>query len=202
MKILLALCIATVSSLSMAATVGVSTHPFVSTDQAITTEFNSFHDYGSGIGITGRYFKSLNENVNLDVGIGIATEDRPVSLFAAADYMLYPDYNNQPRISIKSGIESVQIEDERWNIIGAAPTISKSIVVNGYELFPFASIPLRLGLNSDTEEYKIFPEFSFGTTAGGFSIGEYNNLIGSFEVGFDLSNGGSSVTAGLTYPLF
>lgn len=201
MKSLVALCLMFTSVSLMASNVGVSTHPMVTSDQAITTEFNTFHSYGEGFGITGRYFRRINPDLTIDAGVGLATDDRPSSIYAAVDYQLFPDYDTQPRVSLKSGLESVEIEDDRWNIIGTTPIVSKSVVVNGQEFFPFVATPIRLGLNSETQKYRFFPEVNFGTTTGGFRIGDYDNLIGNVELGFDLSNGGSTISAGLTYPI-
>ena len=188
------------STAATATTVGMSTHPFTLKNQVITTELTSYNSNGVGTGLDIRYLNNLNERVNIDLGFGISDGDRASRLFAGADFELIPDYGRQPRTSIKTLLETADFDGNRINSLGFAPTISKGFSFWGSEAFPFLSLPVKVGLNSNDNTYETSTAIAAGLT-GRLPIGGYEKLVGNIETNFSLRNSYTSIVMGLSLPI-
>lgn len=196
----IALLLCLISTSALANVVGVSAHPFTMKKQVITTEFNSFLNNGSGVGLAARYYHKLNETVNLDAGVGIASGDRANRIFAGADMMLFPDYGRQPRVSVKGLVETMSFNGSRVNAFGIAPTVSKGFSFWGKEAFPFIALPLKVNMNTKSKTYLTSSAIAMGIT-GRVPFNGYNKLIGSLETQFSLQDSYSSIVLGFAIPI-
>ncbi len=199
-KLSLALGTLILSGAAMATTVGVSTHPFSARKQVITTEFTSYNSNGAGAGLNARYFNKLNERTNFDAGFGISDGDRASRIFLGADYQIFPDYGRQPRTSVKALLETADFDGSRINSFGAAPTVSKGFSFWGREAFPFVSLPIKVGLNTDENTYETSTALAAGIT-GRLNIAGMRNLVGNIETNFSLRNSYTSIVMGVSLPL-
>jgi hypothetical protein len=187
-------------SMAYANNVGISTHPFTMQSKVLNTEIDYIGSNGTGTGVNVRYFQRLSDKLNLDAGMGANSGERSSRLFLGADYVLYPDYSRQPRVSIK-GLYSFRKEfDDTVHNIGFAPTISKGFNVYGKEVFPFISIPLQLGLNSDQNTYDTISSLNIGAT-GRLPIQGYENYIVNLEAQFDLDSSYNAIVLGISLPI-
>jgi hypothetical protein len=199
-KIILSVVVAAFSFSAMANVIGVSTHPFQAQKQVVNTEFTSNLSSGSGFGVQARYYNRINRDWNIDAGAGFSGGERDSRFFLGADYMLIPDYDNQPRISFKSFFERTNDFNNTFNNIGVAPTLSKGFSFWGHEAFPFVALPVKLGLNSDSKRYDMISSLALGIT-GRLPIEGTNNLIGNIEANLDIDNSYTALLMGVSYPL-
>lgn len=188
------------STAASATTIGVSSHPFTMQKQVVTTEFNNYSNNGAGTGMTARYFNRVNEITNIDAGFGITDGDRASRIFMGADFQLIPDYGRQPRVSIKALLETENMDGDRLNSFGAAPTVSKGFAFWGKEAFPFISLPMKVSLNTDENTYETSTALAAGIT-GRLPINGYEKLVGNIETNFSLRNSYSSIVFGLSLPI-
>ncbi|MCT4642148.1 MAG: hypothetical protein N4A33_07580 [Bacteriovoracaceae bacterium] len=198
-KIILAMALV-VSMSSFSSTIGLSTHPFSTNNRVVTTEFNSYLSNGTGMGITAKYYQRLNRRLNFDAGIGITDGDRSNRLFVGADYEIFPDYGRQPRFSVKGLAETLTFDGDRINTFGVAPTISKGFLFWNKEAFPFVSLPVKVGLNSDEGTYETSTSLATGFTTQ-LGSGSLRDMIGSVEANFDLKDSYTALVLGVSLPL-
>lgn len=199
-KLLLALTCSVLSLSAFASTVGLSSHPFVMNKHIVTTEFNSYLNNGSGMGLTAKYLQRVNEKLNFDMGFGFTDGERSSVMMAGADMMLIPDYGRQPRVSIKGLLQSENIDGERINSFGAAPTISKGFSFWGNEAFPYMALPYRVSLNTDENTYETSTAVAMGVS-GNLNIGDIRDLVGNIETNFSLRNSYTAIVMGVSLPI-
>ena len=199
-KIILVLAVILTATQAMATTIGVSTHPFTMKKQVITTEYDTYTSVGKGAGISAKYYRQINDEVNMDAGFTITNGDRANRVFAGADYLLVPDYGRQPRISIKGLIESADFDGQRINGVGVAPTLSKGFSFWGKEAFPFVALPWKLNLNADDNAYESSTALALGIT-GRLPFDGYENLIGNFETNVNIRNSYTAIVLGISLPI-
>ena len=199
-KILIGLITLAVSAGAMATTVGISNQPFMMKKHAISTEFNNYNNAGSGMGLTAKYYRYINESVTMDAGFGFTDGDRASKFNLGADIQIIPDYGRQPRISAKVLTETENIDSDRINSFGIAPTISKGIAISGKELFPFISLPMKVSLNTDSKEYETSTAISLGAS-GRIPLEGVKNMIGNIETNISLRNSYSSLVVGVSLPI-
>lgn len=199
-KLLLGLLCTALPLGAMASTVGVSSHPFSFNKHIVTTEFNNYMSNGSGTGLTARYFQRINEKLNFDAGFGFTDGDRASRITAGADYMLIPDYGRQPRFSIKGLLATENLDNDRVNSFGIAPTISKGFSFWGNEAFPYMAIPYNVSLNTDQGTYDTSTAVALGVT-GNLNVGGFRDLVGNFETNFSVDNSYTAVVMGVSLPI-
>ena len=173
---------------------GISTHPIETDKHLVNTDFNAYMSNGSGSGINARYFYKANEQVSLDIGLGVSEGDRASRIFAGSDFEFLPDYDNQPRMSIKALAETSDEFEQRHYKFGVAPTISKGFNFWGKEGFPFIALPVMVDLNDERDSYKMLTSLAAGVT----TYTDMNNLIFNVEANIGLSNSYNSIIAGLS----
>jgi len=207
---LLLLC-STISA--FASTVGVSTHPIKKGKHFVHAGVTGFlggsetiYDYGrlikkegTGFGVVARYVYRFHEKMIVDAGIGVAGGAHKDRFFVGLDYLIFPDYAKQPRVSTKVSLASSNEFKSRRTILGLAPTVSKGFTFWKKEAYPFISLPLELSLNSKTEKYKTVARVHFGATAN-VPIEGYEKWVATLEGNIGLKDSYSGFLVGLAYP--
>jgi len=199
-KLLLGLCCSVLSIGAIASTVGVSAHPFTMNKHIVTTEFNSYLNNGTGMGLTARYMQRVNQKLSFDAGFGFTDGERASKMMFGSDYALIPDYGRQPKISIKGLLETENYDGSRINSFGIAPTISKGLSFWGNEAFPYLAVPLKVGLNTNENTYETSTAVAMGVT-GNLHVGGFRDLVGNIETNFSLRNSYAAVVMGVSLPI-
>lgn len=200
MKKLLLGVILLMSFAASASTVGVSSFPFVMSKHVITTEFNSYLTDGSGMGLTAKYLHRFNEKINVDAGFGFTDGDRSSTLTAGIDTMIIPDYGRQPRVSVKTLFESAEIDSERYNSGGIAPTLSKGFIFWGKEAYPYLAVPYMVQLNTDEGTYETTAALTTGVS-GKLDLGSFKDVVGNLEINMPIRNSFSAFVMGISIPI-
>lgn len=202
MKTILSLLTLIVSAESFAYGLGVSTHPFEIDKKVITTQATGTmaNNNGTGAGIQARYYQRLTQELNLDGGFGVSNSTQERNLFFGTDYVLFPEYQNQPRVSLKGLISNSKEENLNRNNLGLAPTVSKGFVIRDREIYPFIAVPMNVSLESKENQYKGTAALAFGAT-GNLPIQGLEKLTASVEANLNLKNTYNSAYLGVSYPL-
>lgn len=180
---------------------GISTFPLEVEKKFISAEVTGVTSTGGGLGLQTRFTSKLNEKTTFDAGLGISGGERSARLFAGYDYELFPDYQSQPRTSLKAFFENSKEFGVSRNIIGLAPTFSKGFSFWGHEAFPYLSIPLGISLNGQSNTYATTISANLGI-AGMLPIQTGSKkLTASAEAVIGLKDSYSGVFMGLAYPI-
>ncbi|MBT3234437.1 MAG: hypothetical protein HN353_00645 [Bdellovibrionales bacterium] len=180
--------------------VGYSSFPLMQDRKLISAEATGIISNGSGLGMQVRYTHKLNKHTIVDAGVGVSGGDRSGRLFLGADYEIFPDYNQQPRFSVKASVENALEFEARHNIISVAPTLSKGFNFWGHEGFPFVSIPMGVSLRGEDSTYHTVVNLAMGIT-GHLPIKGYSHLTANAEATISLRNNYSAIFFGVSYPL-
>lgn len=199
-KIMTSLIIAGTSLSAFGYGTGVSTYPLSMKKKLISAEFTGITSKGGGVGFQGRYTQKISKKSTFDLGLGMGGGERTGRIFAGLDYELFPDYQRQPKVSIKGGIENAREFEFRRNILKMAPTISKGFSFWGEEAYPFVSLPYGVSLASENKTYDTSLALNGGIT-GNLPIDGYRNLVGTFEATLNLKDSYTGVFIGVSYPI-
>lgn len=181
---------------------GISSFPLEVETKLISAEFAGITSTGGGLGMQARYTQKLTEKGTIDAGLGISGGERSARIFAGYDVELFPDYENQPRTSIKAFLENSKEFTARRNILGLAPTISKGFVFWGKEAFPYLSIPYGISLDGTSNSYKTTVSANLGITGViPADVGPDKQLTASAEAIVGLKDSFSGVFFGVAYPI-
>lgn len=199
-KLLLGLAAAGLSMGAFASTIGISNHPFLMKKDIVSTEYNNYLSSGTGMGLTARYLRKIDEGFTAEAGFGFANGERSSRFFMAADKEILPDYGRQPRFSVKGIAETADRDGERINTFGVAPTISKGFAFWGREAFPFLAIPMNVSLNQDAGEYETSTAVAMGIT-GRIPVDGIKNLVANIEMNMSIRNSFTGIVAGVSLPI-
>lgn len=181
---------------------GLSTYPLEVESKFISAELTGITSAGGGVGMQARFTDKLTDKGTIDAGLGISGGERSARLFAGYDFELFPDYENQPRTSIKAFIENSKEFNARRNIFGVAPTVSKGFTFWGKEAFPYLSLPYGVSLNSKNNSYSTTLSANLGISGLiPADIGADKQLTASAEAIISLKNSFSGVFLGVAYPI-
>ncbi|MDO9183213.1 MAG: hypothetical protein Q7U04_12435 [Bacteriovorax sp.] len=181
---------------------GLSTYPLEVETKLISAELTGITSTGGGLGMQARFTNKLNEKATIDAGLGISGGERSARLFAGYDYELFPDYENQPRTSIKAFIENSKEFNARRNILGIAPSVSKGFTFWGKEAFPYLSIPYGISLNGNNNSYSTTLSANIGISGViPADIGADKQLTANAEAIVGLKDSFSGVFFGVAYPI-
>lgn len=181
---------------------GLSSYPLELEAKFISAEFTGITSQGGGIGMQARFTDKLSEKGTIDAGLGISGGERSARLFAGYDYELFPDYQNQPRTSVKAYVENSKEFGARRNIIGLAPTVSKGFTFWGKEAFPYISIPYGISLNGDNNSYSTTLSANIGISGViPADVGPNKQLTANAEAIVGLKDSFSGVFFGVAYPI-
>jgi hypothetical protein len=187
-------------SMVMAYGVGYSTYPMLPGAKLVSTEFTGITSSGGGIGMQARYTQNLTKEMTVDAGLGISGGERSSRFFAGMDYELFPDYENQPRISLKTTLVNAKEFENRFNIISVAPTVSKGFSFWGQEAYPYFSLPFGVRLNDTAKSYETTVNASAGASTQ-MPFDGYEKLTANAEVTVSLKDSWTGVFLGVSYPL-
>ena len=181
---------------------GLSSFPLEVETKLLSAEFTGITSTGGGIGMQARYTQKLNEKGTVDAGLGISGGERSARLFAGYDYELFPDYEIQPRTSIKAFIENSKEFSARRNIIGFAPTVSKGFSFWGKEAFPYISLPYGISLNGNSSTYNTTLSANIGISGViPADVGPDKQLTANAEAIIGVKDSFSGVFFGVAYPI-
>ena len=179
---------------------GVSSYPLGTQQDYVAAEFTGILSNGRGTGLQARYLKRVWPELVVGGGFGFSDGARAHQMFASADYELYPDFMDQPKISLQASLERAQEFNYSHTKIGIAPIVSKGLSFWGKEGFPFVSFPMALDLNNDSKNYDFVYQLAFGASAPMPFVG-YEKLLANFEVNLNIANAYSGVFFGFSHPL-
>lgn len=181
---------------------GLSSFPLAAETKLISAEFTGITSTGGGIGMQARYTQKLNEMGTIDAGLGISGGERSARLFAGYDYELFPDYENQPRTSIKAFVENSKEFRARKNILGIAPTVSKGFSFWGKEAFPYISLPYGISLNGTNNSYRTTLSANIGVSGViPADVGPEKQLTANAEAIIGIKDSFSGAFVGVAYPI-
>ena len=199
-KLLVGILTSTITMSAMATTIGVSSHPFVVNKKVITTELDTYLSNGTGTGITAKFQQRVNSKLTFDTGFGITDGERSSRFLAGADYQLLPDYGRQPKLSLKGLLDSKNMDGDRVNSFGVAPTLSKGLAFWGNEAFPFIALPVGVSLNTGDNSYQTTIAIAAGIT-GRIPVGGLENLVGNIETNISLKDSYAALVMGVSLPI-
>ena len=199
----LALSLGLGSSAAFGYGMGISTFPLEADKKLLSAEVTGIVSKGSGVGLQARYTQKLNEVSSVDAGLGISGGERSARLFAGYDYELFPDYDIQPRTSIKAFVENSKEFGTRRNILGIAPTVSKGFSFWGQEAFPYLSLPYGISLDGKKNSYEttLSANAGFSTVIPSENSMTNKPITANAEVIVGLKDSFSGVFVGFGYPL-
>lgn len=199
-KILLGLAAASLSFGAMATTIGLSNHPFLMKKHVVSTEYNNYLNNGSGMGITAKYLRKVDDGLNIDAGAGFTNGERASRMFIGADYRIIPDYGRQPKFSLKGIAATEDTDGDRINSFGVAPTLSKGFAFWGKEAFPFIALPMTVNLNTNEKEYETTTAVAMGIS-GNLPLEGFRNIVGNMETNISIRNSYTSFVMGISLPI-
>ncbi len=199
MKKIICLLALIISAKGMSYGTGQSVLPLGESKHSISTQMLGIINNGSGFGMQASYQYKANEILAVEGGAGFGTGDRPNRFFVSSDIMIFPDYDMQPRFSVKAAYENAEEFDSRRSILSATPIVSKGFDVSGYEIYPHLSLPIGLNLNSDNEKYETAIQVAVGASAP-IPFEGFEKLMGQVEAHLNLKDSYSSIAGGIAYP--
>lgn len=199
----LALSLGLGSSAAFGYGMGISTFPLEQDKKLLSAEVTGIVSNGGGVGLQARYTQKLNEVSSVDAGLGISGGERSARLFAGYDYEIFPDYDIQPRTSVKAFIENSKEFGTRRNILGIAPTISKGFSVYGQETFPYLSLPYGISLDGKKNSYQttLSANIGFSTVIPSEHSMTSKPVTANAEAIISLKDSFSGVFVGFGYPI-
>ncbi|MBI2519383.1 MAG: hypothetical protein HYV97_03155 [Bdellovibrio sp.] len=199
-------CLAVILAMLMTNTVyaygiGISSFPLAAQKRMVSAEATGIMSHGAGAGIQARYTQNLNVGTTLDLGMGLSSGDRSSRVFAGMDYELFPDYEKQPRASIKATIANAREFGQTYNIFSVAPVFSKGFSFWGKEGHPYIAFPYGVSLNGDRKTYATKFDVAVGASAPLTFVEGYEKLIGNVEVTAGIKNSFTAIFMGVSYPI-
>lgn len=200
MKIIVATMALLVSSQVFAYGNGYTSAPMLSKQKLISTELTGITSNGGGVGVQARYTQKVNADLTFDAGIGMGGGELNNRIFVGADYLLFPDYQNQPRVSVKATFNNAKEFDDRRNIVGFAPNISKGFSFWGHEAFPYLAVPVNLNLNTGSNTYATSIATQIGMI-GKVPVKGFEHLTMAVEGTVKIKDHYSGIAFSFGYPL-
>ena len=71
---------------------------------------------------------------------------------------------NRPRVSFKPYFQQQRFEDERFTLVGVAPTRRKGFSLQGNEIFPYLALPSGMNIDGKTEELTYYASLTMGAS--------------------------------------
>lgn len=180
--------------------VGQSTFPLMLQKRILATEFTGITSRNGGVGLQARLTQKIGPQTTIDGGLGFAGGERSGRIFAGVDYEIFPDYENQPKVTVKAQIENVSEFGERRNILSLAPTFSKGFLFWGEEAYPYIAVPVGVSLQSRDKRYESIVSANLGIN-GHLPIEGYRHLTGTLEAQINVKDSFSGLFVGLSLPI-
>lgn len=179
---------------------GYTSAPMISKQRLISTELTGITSTGGGVGVQARYTQKVNSDLTFDAGIGMGGGELNNRIFVGADYLLFPDYQKQPRVSIKATFNNAKEFKDRRNIVGIAPNLSKGFNFWGHEAFPYLAVPVNLNLNTGKKTYQTSVAAQIGMI-GKVPFQGLEYLTMAFEGTIKVKDHHSGIALSFGYPL-
>jgi hypothetical protein len=192
MKILMLLALFIGSA--QASIVGMSSHPYELNQHIFRSELATGFSSGNGTGLEVSYLGTPIDSLNIDAGFAVSSGDQENRLFAGATYEIFPDYESQPKISAKAFIDRNKFEDDTVYGLGFAPIASKGLNMGSLEVFPYASLPLKI--NREGSYTELASSLGFGMTAPITNNSE-RSVTANFETNINMRNSYTGVALGI-----
>lgn len=153
-----------ISTPAFSSVTGVTTHPLSDEARVISGElmgfFNRRHEMGAGL----RYTHAVLDGHLLDLGIAGGQYARSFTMRAGLDFELLDEESSQPRVSIKPFWQNQRINRESYSVLGAAPTLRKSVSLEQFEFYPFIGLPNGIAIDGENDELDFYSSVSFGAS--------------------------------------
>lgn len=150
------------SSYSYSSIIGVSSYPLHRNAQIISAEMTGFMGTEREVGMGLRYLQKLNSIQTIDIAASGGQQERAWQVGAGLDFKILSEEGNLPRLSVKPYWQSQRIGVENFVTTAIAPTVSKGFVIQGYEFYPFVSIPSGIRTASSTNQFTYLAAANFG----------------------------------------
>ena len=147
-----------------ASVIGISTHPMNDEGRVLSAEMTGYMSQRNEMGAGVRYTQEVDQDRILDFSASGGKDARGFSLGAGMDFEILSEDVSQPRVSIKPYWQQLKYEDERSNLIGAAPTIRKGFSLNGQEFFPYLAVPAGMKIDSTSDEFVYYASMTLGAS--------------------------------------
>lgn len=142
--------------------IGISSYPLHRNAQIISAEMTGFMGTEREVGMGLRYLQKLNSIQTIDLAASGGQQQRAWQMGAGLDFKIMSEEGNLPRLSVKPYWQYQKIAEENFVTTAIAPTMSKGFVIQGYEFYPFISIPTGIRTASSTNEFTYLAAANFG----------------------------------------
>lgn len=177
---------------------GYSDYPMMKGERLVTGEAIGITSDDGGVGLQARYTHRLSEKGTLDAGAGFSGGDRDARFFVGYDHEYFPDYDKQPRMTIRYSYTNASEFNDTRNILSVAPKISKGFLISGHEAYPFFSLPLGLSLNDDNKTYETIVNANLGVHTK-LPFEGLERWVASGEVQIDVKDNFTAFLLGFSY---
>ncbi len=191
-KLLIALC--TLSTSLLASNVGVSSLPLHEYKNMFSLEYNQQLSGSTNPGMQVQYLYSATKKIGFDAALRISKNDY-LGFVAGATYEVLPDYNKQPRFSLRAFYERENWDGADFNNFGISPTTSKGFNFNSIHLYPFAAAPTKISIYEDSDDVRLASSLAFGVN-GKIPNSRYQNIQAHIEANINLKNTISNLSLG------
>jgi hypothetical protein len=168
-----------------ASIIGISTHPLNEEARVLSAEMTGYLSQRHEVGMGLRYTQELSRDQFFDVSASGAQDSRALVLGGGIDFGLLKEEIYQPRISVKPYMQYHKIENDRFNLIGMAPTMRKGFSLEGNEFFPYLAVPTGIRIDSSTDKYTYYASLTMGASMP-FPGAQKDQLLLSLEANRDL----------------
>ena len=199
-KILMILSVSLLVTKAYANEIGWSTYPLKENQRILTAQFGGVFSSGGGMGVTASYLQKLSQKWDVEAGAGFTGGERGFTLYGAGNYEIYPDYEKQPKVSIKGWYQYSNEYDSSVNRFYASPLVSKSTLLWGNEAFPYLAIPTGVNLNYDNKQYSLFSALTLGIS-GNIPWEKMKNMAMILEGRLNITGSYSGLSFGFSHPI-
>ena len=178
----------------------ISSYPLGVQKKYVAADFTSVLSNGKGMGLQARYIQQIRAELIIEGGFGFSNGDQSYQVFASGDYEFYPDFMNQPKVSLQGSLVRAEKFNSSHTRISLAPVVSKGLSFWGSEGFPFIAFPMTLDLNNDAKNYDIAYQLSVGASVP-MPFSGYEKLLANFKLHMNIQNAPSEISLGFSHPL-
>lgn len=180
--------------------VGWSVYPLKENQKIITAQFGGVFSGEGGYGITASYLQKLSPKWDVEAGAGFTGGDEGFTLYGAGNYELFPDYDKQPKVTLKGWYQYSDVSSSSVNRFYISPLVSKSTVLWGAETFPYVGIPTGVNLNYDNKQYSLFSALTLGIS-GNIPWEKMKNVMMLVEAKLNITGAYSGISFGFSHSL-
>lgn len=188
-----------VNGVALASNIGLSTHPLEVDKQVFKSELSNSFSEGQGNGIELSYLYVLTKEASVDAGIEVSDGDQSSKLYVASTYEFFPDYDNQPRMTVKGAFERSRLDGDGQSSFMFAPTLSKGMSAWGQEIFPYVAVPLRFIFTGTGNNTRFGSAFTIGASTPINGLSSTTSVLANIETTINLRNSMSAIALGIGF---